>query len=237
MRNFDYIKLSEKKWDTDILNLVAKIHECKGRQDLFIRQKPTELDRLTEIAKIQSTEASNRIEGIKTTDTRMRQLFAEKTMPKNRDEDEIMGYRDVLNTIHDRHDYIPVQPAYILQLHRDLMKRAGVSYGGHFKNVQNYINETLEDGTVITRFTPVAPFETPAAIEMICDAYARASKAPNSQNTSDHLNLVTALSSKAGIKLKTESATGTHKFFTRRDVEKLETGYVADPLRRWICNI
>jgi Fic family protein len=175
MRNFDYIKLSEKKWDTDILNLVAKIHECKGRQDLFIRQKPTELDRLTEIAKIQSTEASNRIEGIKTTNTRMRQLFAEKTMPKNRDEDEIMGYRDVLNTIHDRHDYIPVQPAYILQLHRDLMKRAGVSYGGHFKNVQNYINETLEDGTVITRFTPDAPFETPAAIEMICDAYARAS--------------------------------------------------------------
>ena len=94
----------EKAWDTDILNLVAKIHECKGRQDLFIRQKPVELDRLVEIAKIQSTEASNKIEGIVTTSTRMKQLFEEKTTPRNRDEDEIMGYRDVLNTIHESNE-------------------------------------------------------------------------------------------------------------------------------------
>ncbi len=64
MRSFDYSSLYKKAWDTDILNLVAKIHECKGRQDLFIRQKPVELDRLVEIAKIQSTEASNKIEGM-----------------------------------------------------------------------------------------------------------------------------------------------------------------------------
>ena len=75
MRSFNYSKLTEKAWDTDILNLVAKIHECKGRQDLFIRQKPVELDRLVEIAKIQSTESSNKIEGIVTTSTRMKQLF------------------------------------------------------------------------------------------------------------------------------------------------------------------
>lgn len=88
----------------------------------------------------------------------------EKTTPRNRDESEIMGYRDVLNTIHESHDYIPVRPSYILQLHRDLLKRAGMSYGGQFKNVQNYINETKPDGTQITRFTPVAPYETEEAV-------------------------------------------------------------------------
>lgn len=174
MRAFNYDSLADKKWDIDILNLVAKIHEHKGRQDLFIRQKPVELDRLVEIAKIQSTEASNKIEGIVTTSTRMRQLFAEKTKPRNRDEGEIMGYRDVLNTIHESYEYIPVRPAYILQLHRDLLKRAGLTYGGSFKSVQNYINETCPDGTVVTRFTPIAPYETPAAVEQLCTAYEQA---------------------------------------------------------------
>lgn len=174
MRSFDCSKLAEKKWDTDILNLVAKIHECKGHQDLFIRQKPVELTRLVEIAKIQSTEASNKIEGIVTTSTRMKQLFEEKTTPRNRDENEIMGYRDVLNTIHESSEYIPIRPSYILRLHRDLLKRAGFSYGGHFKNVQNYIAETRPDGTVVTRFTPTAPCETPEAVENLCNAYEQA---------------------------------------------------------------
>lgn len=174
MRSFDYSRLYDKAWDTDILNLVAKIHECKGRQDLFIRQKPVELDRLVEIAKIQSTEASNKIEGIVTTNTRMKQLFKEKTTPRNRDEDEIMGYRDVLHTIHESNEYIPIRPSYILQLHRDLLKRAGFSYGGQFKNVQNYINETKPDGTVATRFIPLAPYDTPGAVENLCKAYEQA---------------------------------------------------------------
>lgn len=173
MRNFDYMKLSEKMWDTEIISYIAKIHECKGRQNLFVRQKPVELERLIEIAKVQSTEYSNKIEGIVTTSTRIKQLMADKTTPRNRDENEIMGYRDVLNTIHESHDFIPVRPSYILQLHRDLLKRAGMSYGGHFKNVQNYINETRPDGTQITRFIPVAPYETEAAIEAICLSYKR----------------------------------------------------------------
>lgn len=174
MRNFDYNRLAEQMWDMDILNLVAKIHEYKGRQDLYIRQKPVELERLTEIAKIQSTEASNKIEGIVTTSTRMKQLFEEKTTPRNREENEIMGYRDVLNTIHESNEYIPIRPSYILQLHRDLMKRTGFSYGGRFKSVQNYINETKPDGTVITRFTPVAPYDTQDAVERLCIAYEQA---------------------------------------------------------------
>lgn len=174
MRSFDYRRLADQAWDTDIVNLVAKIHERKGRQDLFIRQKPIELNRLVELAKIQSTEASNKIEGIVTTSTRIKQLLAEKTTPRNRDEDEIMGYRDVLNIIHESNAYIPIRPAYILQLHRELLKRAGLSYGGHFKHVQNYINETKTDGTVVTRFTPIAPYETSDAVESLCNTYEQA---------------------------------------------------------------
>ena len=174
MRSFDYRRLADQAWDTDIVNLVAKIHERKGRQDLFIRQKPIELNRLVELAKIQSTEASNKIEGIVTTSTRIKQLFAEKITPRNRDEDEIMGYRDVLNIIHESNAYIPIRPAYILQLHRELLKRAGLSYGGHFKHVQNYINETKTDGTVVTRFTPIAPYETSDAVESLCNTYEQA---------------------------------------------------------------
>lgn len=173
MRNFDYQKLAQQKWDSEILLYVAKIHEYKGRQELYVRQKPVELERLVEVARIQSTEASNKIEGIVTTSTRIKQLMSEKTSPRNRDEKEIMGYRDVLNTIHESHEFIPLRPSFILQLHRDLLKRTGLSYGGTFKNVQNYIKETLPDGTEIIRFTPVAPYETPAAVEAICDSYAR----------------------------------------------------------------
>ena len=90
MRSFDYSVLKNKTWDNEILGLVAQIHEYKGRQELYLKQKPEELDRLVEIAKIQSTEASNEIEGIRTTNTRLKQLVADKTAPRNRDEEEIM---------------------------------------------------------------------------------------------------------------------------------------------------
>jgi len=172
VRNFDYKKLSEKSWDNEILLLCSKIHECKGRQDLFVRQKPAQLDRLVEISKIQSTESSNRIEGIVTTSTRIKKLFQEKTTPRNRDEKEILGYRDVLNTIHESYDYIDISPNSILQLHRDLLKLAGFSYCGNFKNIQNYIKETKRDGTEVIRFTPLAPYETPEAIAMICRSFS-----------------------------------------------------------------
>ena len=171
MRSFDYEQLANVKWDSEILSLVAKIHEYKGKQDLYIRQKPVELDRLTEIAKIQSVESSNKIEGIITTSSRIKQLVQEKTTPKNRDEKEIAGYRDVLNTIHESYEYIPIRPNIILQLHRDLLSKAGVSFSGQFKNVSNYVQETLADGTNIIRFKPLEPYETPDAIEAICESY------------------------------------------------------------------
>ena len=110
MRNFDYEKLAQCTWDNEILSYVAKIHEYKGKQELYLRQKPVELKRLVEIARIQSTEASNRIEGIVTTNARLKQLVEDKTTPRNRDEKEIFGYRNVLNLVHENYRFIPVNP-------------------------------------------------------------------------------------------------------------------------------
>ena len=93
MREYDYSNLADRTWDNEIISYISQIHEFKGKQELFLRQRPVELDRLIEIAKVQSTEASNRIEGIITTNSRLKQLVADKTTPKNRDEEEILGYR------------------------------------------------------------------------------------------------------------------------------------------------
>ena len=171
MRIFDYAKLKEKKWDAEIIGLVAKIHEYKGKQEVYLRQKPEEMESLVEIAKRQSTEASNEIEGIRTTSTRLKQLYEEKTTPKNRDEEEILGYRDVLNTIHESYAYIPIRSNYILQLHRDLYKYTEKSIGGKFKISQNVIAAKDKDGREYVLFTPLAPHETPAAIDSICENY------------------------------------------------------------------
>lgn len=173
MRTFDYAKLQDMQWDTEILGLVAQIHECKGRQEFFLKQKPAVLEKLVDIAKVQSTEASNKIEGIVTTNTRVQQLCQEKTTPRNRDEEEIMGYRDVLNTIHKSYAYIPIRSSYILQLHRDLYKYSERGIGGRFKSTQNYITATYPDGTQKVLFTPLAPYETPEAIDAICESFNR----------------------------------------------------------------
>lgn len=174
MRPFNYELLQDHQWDSEVLGLVAQIHEFKGRQELYLRQKPAVLDKLIELAKIQSTDASNKIEGIVTTSSRIRQMYAEKTTPRNRDEQEIMGYRDVLNTIHESYEYIPLRSSYILQLHRDLYQYSEKSIGGRFKNTQNLIAETHPDGTQTIRFTPLAPYETPDAVDAICESFNRA---------------------------------------------------------------
>lgn len=173
MRSFDYSYLKNKTWDNEILGLVAQIHEYKGRLELYLKQKPEKLDKLIEIAKIQSTEASNEIEGIRTTNTRLKQLVADKTTPRNRDEEEIMGYRDVLNTIHENYEYIPVRANYILQFHRDLFQYSEKGISGCFKNTQNYISATDSEGNEFVLFTPLAPYETPAAVDAICESYNR----------------------------------------------------------------
>lgn len=142
MRPFNYSAIKDMKWDSDILGYIAAIYREAGKQELYLKQRPDELEKLVEIAKVQSTEASNAIEGIVTTNTRIRQLVAEKIAPRNRNEREIAGYRDVLNIIHESFDAIPITKNYILQLHKILYTHMNNPMAGQTKNVQNYISAT-----------------------------------------------------------------------------------------------
>ena len=173
MREFNYRKIRDEKWDSELLGLVAAIYKEAGKQEMHLKQRPEELKKLVEIAMVQSTEASNAIEGIVTTDTRIRQLVQEKTSPRNRDEQEIAGYRDVLAIIHESFDAIPITGNVILQLHKVLYSHMNNPVAGRTKTVQNYISATYPDGRSVTLFTPLAPFETPEALDRICDEYNR----------------------------------------------------------------
>ena len=174
MRNYNYRKNWNDLLTPEIVKKLTLIHEYKGEQRLFIEAHKDELKELVEIAKVQSTGASNKIEGISTADDRLKNLVQAKTTPRNRDESEIAGYRDVLNTIHENYDYIPINANYILQLHRDLYKFLGNIDGGIFKTSDNIIREMDAEGNEKIRFRPVAAWETPASIDELCKAYNEA---------------------------------------------------------------
>lgn len=168
---FNYSLIKDQKWDSDILGYIAAIYREAGKQEQYLKQRPEELEKLVEVAKIQSTKASNAIEGIITTNTRIRQLVEERTAPKNRDEQEIAGYRDVLNIIHESFDAIPITKNYILQLHKIMYSHMNNPLAGQTKNVQNYISASYPDGHSEILFTPLAPYETPEALDKICEEY------------------------------------------------------------------
>lgn len=173
MRAFNYSAIRDQMWDSEVLGYIAAIYKEAGKQELYLKQRPDELEKLVEIAKIQSTEASNAIEGIVTTNTRIKQLVEEKTTPRNRDEQEIAGYRDVLTIIHESFDAIPISRNYILQLHKIMYSHMNNPMAGQTKNVQNYISATYPDGHTEILFTPMAPYETPEALDRICEEYNR----------------------------------------------------------------
>lgn len=173
MRIFNYSKIKEQKWDSDILGLITAIYKAAGKQELYLKRQPGVLEKLVEIAKVQSTEASNAIEGIVTTNTRMRQLVEEKTAPRNRNEQEIAGYRDALSIIHKSFDAIPITRNYILQLHKIMYSHMNNPMAGQTKNVQNYISASYPDGHTEILFTPLTPYETPEALDRICEEYNR----------------------------------------------------------------
>ena len=179
MRSFDYKEEWKKLLTPEIVMYLTRIHEFKGEQTLFIEAKTDTLSQLVDIAKIQSTEASNKIEGIYTSDERLKALVKDSTRPRTRNEREIAGYRDVLNTIHENHDYIPPKPSIILQLHRDLYKFEGMDIGGRYKTSDNIIEEQDAEGNKSVRFRPVPAWETPEAIEKLCQSY---DEALNSEN-------------------------------------------------------
>lgn len=171
MKVFNYSKYKDVTWDNEILGYISQIHEFKGKLSNIELKNKSKINKLVEIAKIQSTEASNKIEGIVTTSTRIKQILNNKTTPKTRDEKEILGYRDVLSTIHENYEYISIKSSYILQLHGDLYKYSERAIGGKFKNVQNYISETRADGSSFIRFEPLEPYETPAAVDRLCEEF------------------------------------------------------------------
>lgn len=173
MREYNYSKKWKNLLTPDIVKLLTRIHEFKGEQSLFIEANSDKLDGLLEVAKIQSTEFSNRIEGIYTSDERLKKIVLDKTMPKTRNEKEIAGYRDVLNTIHASYDFIPIIPTMILQLHRDLYKFSGNTYGGTYKTSDNIIAEVDRFGNKSIRFQPVQAWQTADAIQSLCNDYAK----------------------------------------------------------------
>ena len=171
MRTFDYIKIPEKLLTPEIVQMVGSIHEHKGKQELFLEANIDELNTLLEVALIQSTGASNRIEGIFTSDKRLEELVNRKAEPRNRSEQEIAGYREVLATIHESYEYIIPRPNVILQLHRDLYSYTQGATGGNYKNSDNVIAETDAEGHQKIRFIPVPACQTADAIEKLCSSF------------------------------------------------------------------
>lgn len=166
-RNENLIKL---RFPMEIVRLIAEINQYKGRQDLFKQQSPQILDALKQTAVIESTEASNAIEGITIKADRLKQLMSEKTSPKDRSEGEIAGYRDVLATIHASNKDISITPNVIRQLHRDLYKFSSAS-GGNWKLADNAITEVATDGEKLIRFKPVPAYLTPEAMDEFCISF------------------------------------------------------------------
>jgi len=148
LREFNYLKLMELSLPVNIYHTIAKIHEYKGKQELYVKNYPDVLDKMIDVAKIQSTKSSNAIEGIYTNDARLNELMNKKAEPGNRNEEEIAGYRHVLDIIHENYAYIEFNKNDILTLHNQLYSYSYVNYKGKFKTLDNTIME-VEDYTSI----------------------------------------------------------------------------------------
>lgn len=171
MKEINYRKIEEMPITIEVMNMISALHEYKGRQELYIETQPEILERLMEVARIQSTEASNKIEGIYTSDARLKEIVQKKSEPRNRNEKEIAGYREVLGMIHDSYSYIQLKPNDILTLHKYLYSYSESGNGGHYKMVDNYIEEEDEFGNKSVRFQPIPAILTAEYIESLCKQY------------------------------------------------------------------
>jgi len=176
MRNFEYDKIDNNLYSKELVGLLTEIHEFRGKQELYMESFPDVLEAMVRVAKIQSTGASNRIEGIYTSEKRLGDLVNQKIEPKNRNEEEIAGYREVLNTIHENYDHIVPRSNVILQLHRDLYIYNSGSVGGNYKNADNIIEEENSIGEKKVRFIPVPAYLTKNTMESMCDQFVEVIK-------------------------------------------------------------
>ena len=177
LRKFNYLKLMELSLPVSIYHTIAKIHEYKGKQELYVENYSDILEKMIDVAKIQSTKSSNAIEGIFTSDTRLKELMNKKAEPKNRNEEEIIGYRHVLDIIHENYAYIEFNKNDILTLHNQLYSYSYVNYKGKFKTLDNTIMEVDELGNRKVRFQPVSSFETENYFDKMVGAYKKAVEA------------------------------------------------------------
>jgi len=166
MKSFENQLITRQPITHNILQLLGEIRECKGKQALYKKQSPQILKNLIEVATIQSTESSNRIEGITAPHKRLVELVKEKTSPSNRSEEEIMGYRSVLQLIHQNHQHIHFTPNVIQQFHGELYKFTSVR-AGKWKSTDNTIEEVSKTGESIIRFQPVPAYLTSQAMEKL----------------------------------------------------------------------
>jgi Fic family protein len=174
MRTFQNLDHHLGMVPASIASALGAVDKASGQEIARRVELADALDRVIKVAKVQSTEASNAIENIRAPRARIEALVAEKTMPQNRSEAEILGYRDVLNTIHANTTDVPFSNNVLLQFHRDLYAHTNVGYAGTYKVGSNEVTETRPDGTVIVRFRPVDPADTPRAMDDLMDRYADA---------------------------------------------------------------
>lgn len=170
MKSFEAGYLKRLPISHGVLRTVRLLGEARGKEELFRAQFPQALETLRQVAIIQSTESSNRIEGVTAPMRRIEALIAQKTRPKNRSEQEIAGYRDALKTIHANHASMTFTPASVLKLHRELLRYVG-GEGGHWKRTDNQIVEVFANGARSVRFKPVPARATPAQMARLHELF------------------------------------------------------------------
>ena len=170
MHIFNYDFLQEMLLPASLLNLAERIASLRTMADLRKKDNMEIFQGLERIAKIDSIKASNAIEGIITTDSRLHEI-AQGAAPQNHTEAEIAGYRDVLNEIHQNWQLHDFRESDIRIFYQQMMRMANPIANGAYKTDDNVIAETLPDGRRIARFIPVSAADTPAAMQQLALAY------------------------------------------------------------------
>jgi Fic family protein len=172
MRSLANDHIRHQRVTPELVSTIRKIGTFQGKEDLYEQQSPELLETLRQVAIIQSTESSNRIEGVTVPADRFKELMARKTTPRDRPEQEVAGYRKVLDMIHTGHADMNVSPKLILRMHRDLYQFVPQE-GGAWKTKDNRIVEQLPNGRTRLRFQPVSAVGTPQFVKDLCTAYDR----------------------------------------------------------------
>ena len=171
MRRFDYSFLKDGGVPADLLNLLTGIYSMKTMDETRKNKYSSIYTELEKVAKVQSVKGSNAIEGIVTSDERIKAIVNQSSAPLNHNEQEISGYRDALNLIHTGYEVIPFNESTILDLHKILLDKAKPEYAGQYKTSDNVIMEVRGDGSRFVRFEPVFARETKKAMEQLILAY------------------------------------------------------------------